>query len=199
MEAHDALAPWESFYVIVGSSGAALTGLQFVVMALINDVGVRTGSKEVSAFGTPNVVHFCTVLLMSAILSAPWPSVHAVSVIMGILGVAGLAYAGIIWRRTGSTTQYKPVVEDWIWHVVLPLLAHTAITIGALFTLISSPYYTMFDFGAASLILLFVGIHNAWDTVMYIAFEYRSADARETSAPALPQAEPVAPQQASSQ
>ena len=29
------LKEWESFYVIVGSSGAALTGLQFVVMALI--------------------------------------------------------------------------------------------------------------------------------------------------------------------
>ncbi|SRR6266851_5054040 len=29
------LAAWESFYVIVGSSGAALTGLQFVVIALI--------------------------------------------------------------------------------------------------------------------------------------------------------------------
>lgn len=29
------LVAWESFYVIVGSSGAALTGLQFVVIALI--------------------------------------------------------------------------------------------------------------------------------------------------------------------
>ena len=32
------LVPWESFYVIVGSSGAALTGLQFVVIALLADV-----------------------------------------------------------------------------------------------------------------------------------------------------------------
>jgi len=29
------IVAWESFYVIVGSSGAALTGLQFVVMALV--------------------------------------------------------------------------------------------------------------------------------------------------------------------
>ena len=33
-----ALAGWESFYVIVGSSGAALIGLQFVVIVLITEV-----------------------------------------------------------------------------------------------------------------------------------------------------------------
>jgi len=172
MEAHDALGPWESFYVIVGSSAAALTGLQFVVMALINDVGTRTGSREVEAFGTPNVVHFCSVLLFSAILSAPWPSMRAVSITMGVFAVLGLIYAGIVWRRAGSTTVYKPVLEDWIWHVALPLLAHASIVVGAFFTLVRSPYVTMFVFGAASLVLLFVGIHNAWDTVTYIAFEY---------------------------
>jgi hypothetical protein len=32
------LAEWESFYVIVGSSSAALTGLQFVVIALVADL-----------------------------------------------------------------------------------------------------------------------------------------------------------------
>ena len=31
------IAAWESFYVIVGSSGAALTGLQFVVIALTTE------------------------------------------------------------------------------------------------------------------------------------------------------------------
>jgi hypothetical protein len=29
------LSAWESFYIIVGSSAGALTGLQFVVMALV--------------------------------------------------------------------------------------------------------------------------------------------------------------------
>ncbi len=34
------LHPWERFYVIVGSSAAALTGLQFVVIAtLVRDIG----------------------------------------------------------------------------------------------------------------------------------------------------------------
>ena len=62
------LAPWESFYVIVGSSAGALTGLQFVVLALIADaeaaVAVSSNMLEIRAFGTPTVVHFCAVLFI---------------------------------------------------------------------------------------------------------------------------------------
>ena len=54
-EAHTFLVPWESFYVIVGSSGAALTGLQFVVVALITESTRRSTSRELAAFGTPTV------------------------------------------------------------------------------------------------------------------------------------------------
>lgn len=36
-----AFTGWENFSVIVGSSGAALTGLQFVVIALTVDVNRR--------------------------------------------------------------------------------------------------------------------------------------------------------------
>jgi hypothetical protein len=44
-EARSPLVAWESFYVIVGSSGAALTGLQFVVIALIAEVRKRSTAQ----------------------------------------------------------------------------------------------------------------------------------------------------------
>src|SRR2546422_10073706 len=67
------LKAWESFYVIVGSAAGALTGLQFVVMTLIAEAGAAPGRKEsISAFGSPNVVHFCAGLLVASILSVPW-------------------------------------------------------------------------------------------------------------------------------
>src|SRR5437016_11493373 len=93
--ARSPLAAWESFYVIVGSSGAALTGLQFVVIAIIADSRRRSSLTEVSAFGTPNVVHFCAVLLLSAIVSAPWPGLGGVAFTLGGCGIAGVAY-GIV-------------------------------------------------------------------------------------------------------
>jgi hypothetical protein len=40
------LAGWDNFYVILGSSGAALTGLQFVVVALSAD---RRSAKDAAA------------------------------------------------------------------------------------------------------------------------------------------------------
>jgi len=196
MPPHDALSPWESFYVIVGSSAAALTGLQFVVMALIADTTARAGTHEIGAFATPNVVHFCAVLLFSSILSAPWPSLQAVAIAMGVVGFLGVGYAGVVWRRTTRTKIYKAVLEDWIWHVILPFVAHVTVVIAAFFTLSSSPYYTMFAFGGASLLLLFVGIHNAWDTTTYITTVYReevAARATVDTVPPPPAASPAVP------
>src|SRR3989442_3131579 len=79
---------WENFYVIIGSSAAALTGLQFVVVVL--GAEARSLGPEVGAFGTPTVVHFCAVLLMSAILSVPWRAVSHAGLSLAAVGVAGI-------------------------------------------------------------------------------------------------------------
>jgi hypothetical protein len=168
--AHTYLAAWESFYVIVGSSGAALTGLQFVVIALIAESEQRTVIGQVNAFGTPNVVHFCAALLVSAILSAPWHRLASAGLAVGLCGAAGVFYAGVVIRRARRQTGYQAVLEDWIWHAVLPLLAYATLLVSA-FTLHFNPDRSLFLIGAATVLLVFVGIHNAWDTVTYIAVQ----------------------------
>ena len=162
------LREWETFFFIVGSSAAALTGLQFVVIALIADSPGRGSLNEVNAFGTPTVVHFSAVLLGSATLSAPWHQLGGAAVVLGIFGIAGLVYSLIVVRRARRTTGYKPVLEDWIWHVVLPIAAYTVATVSA-FTLPYRPEPSLFAIAATALLLLFIGIHNSWDTVTYIA------------------------------
>src|SRR5258705_8214506 len=92
-------AGWESFYVIVGSSGAALTGLQFVVIALMVDVRRHGTLREIEAFATPTIVHFCAVLLVSAILSAPWSSPGGAMLLLGTSGAAGGAYVLVVSGR----------------------------------------------------------------------------------------------------
>ena len=70
---HDSiLASWESFYVIVGSSAAALTGLMFVVITIAIERKSGEAGQAIDAFGTPTVVHFIAAFLVSAIMSAPW-------------------------------------------------------------------------------------------------------------------------------
>ena len=162
------LVAWESFYVIVGSSGAALTGLQFVVMALVADSQKPATSREIDAFGTPTIVHFCAVLLISAILSAPWQGLSSVRLVLSTCALVGVIYGIIIVRRAGSQMGYKPVWEDWLWHAILPLTAYTLLLVSSLL-IRSYPQRTLFGIATVTLLLLFVGIHNAWDTVTYVA------------------------------
>ena len=159
-------AAWENFYVIVGSSAAALTGLQFVVVVL--GAEARSIGPEVGAFGTPTVVHFCAALLISAIVSVPWRAVANAALALGVVGVAGIVYMAVVIRRARRQTRYVPVLEDWLWHCTFPLLCYVALLGGAL-VLQRDPPRTLLVVGATALFLLFIGIHNAWDAVTYIA------------------------------
>ena len=163
-------ASWENFYVIVGSSAAALTGLQFVVIALIAESRAKSTHREIAAFGTPTIVHFCAVLLMSAILSAPWQVLSSAAFALGSCGAAGVVYALIVVMRTRRQTGYKPVLEDWLWHAVFPFIAYAALLVAAVI-LPRVPATALFVVGATALLLLFIGIHNAWDAVTHIAVE----------------------------
>ena len=176
--APSALRAWESFYVIVGSSAGALTGLQFVVLTLITEGGTIRGSgATLAAFGSPNVVHFCAALLISAVLSAPWANLATPGIAMALCGVAGFIYSIVVLRRAMGQSEYKPVLEDWIWHAALPILAYAALIHSGVALQREQPD-TLYIVGAAALLLVFIGIHNAWDTVTYVMFD-RAREQRE--------------------
>ena len=159
---------WESFYVIVGSSAGALTGLQFVVIVLGAEMNVLGGVPATRAFGTPTVVHFCASLLVSATLSAPWRSLVGPALVLGSCGAAGIIYALVVIRRARHQNDYQPVFEDWLWHGGLPVMAYAGF-LAAAALLPRNPETGLFVVGAGALLLLFVGIHNAWDAVTHLA------------------------------
>lgn len=167
---------WESFYVIVGSSAGALTGLQFVVMALIADQPRRTSEDMIGAFGTPTIVHFCVVLVLSAILSAPWPTLTGPSWLLSVAGAVGLVYGIVITARTGRTEGYKPVLEDWVFHSILPMISYTLLFLSGIL-LMSRTTLALFMAATMTIVLLLTGIHNAWDTVTYIVVTLPKKDA----------------------
>lgn len=163
------LVAWGTFYVIVGSSAAALTGLQFVVMTLIAQIRPGTSRGEsISAFGTPTVVHFSAALLVAALLSVPWATLQQAGLAVAGCGALGVVYSGIVMRRALRQNEYQPVFEDWLWHNILPLLAYAALFLAGAALNKNSPN-ALFVIGAAALLLVFIGIHNAWDTVAYLA------------------------------
>jgi hypothetical protein len=160
------LAKWDSFYVIVGSSAGALIGLQFVVLTLIADRPHTASPEAAAAFGSPTVVHFAAALFLSAMLHAPWPTITIPAVIWGSLGFIGIVYTGIICRRMLNQSAYKPQFEDWMFHIVLPLIAYATLAASS-FTATTRTRESLFGVGAAALMLLFDGIHNSWDNVSY--------------------------------
>jgi len=164
------LSSWQNFYVIIGSAAAALTGLMFVVITLIAGVRQRVPSEVVGAFSTPTVVHFCLALLVAAILSAPWQALWPASLLLGLSGLGGMMYIVIVVRRARHQTDYQPVLEDWLWHTVFPLVSYTALVVAAI-VLPGNPALALFIIGAVMVLLLFIGIHNAWDAVIYVAVD----------------------------
>jgi len=174
-----ALAAWQSFYVIVGSSGAALIGVQFVVITLVATLRRRTTAATIGVYATPTVVHLGGALIVSALMSAPWRSLALSSVALAMCGLGGLGYATIVMRRARHETAYKPVWEDWIWHAVLPFSAYAAVAAGALL-LRTATHTALFVIGAATLGVPLIGIHNAWDAVTH--FVATGSDGNATGA-----------------
>ena len=166
------LATWQNFYVIIGSAAATLTGLLFVVITLIAQVRVRASSPSdgIAVFSTPNVFHFGAALLVAAILSAPWQALWNAALLLGLSGLGGMIYVVIVLRRARRQRDYQPVLEDWLWHTVFPLVSYTGLLVAAI-VLPGHPAPALFVIAAGTVLLLFIGIHNAWDNVIYIAIE----------------------------
>lgn len=173
------LAAWDSFYVIIGSAAGALIGLQFVVMTLLAE-RPRLEEEAGSAFATPTIVHFGAVLLLAALIRAPWHGLFYPALLWGAMGVGGVIYTLLIIRHIFRQPAYEPVFEDWLCHVILPLLAYAILAISS-FTAPRHERPALFAVGAGSLILLFNAIHNAWDTTTYHVFTQSKANAAAES------------------
>jgi len=91
---------------------------------------------ELSAFGTPTIVHFCAVLLISAIVSVPWHAVSSAGLALGASGLAGIIYMlVVIGRARGQSAGqkgYKPVLEDWLWHTAFPFIAYVTLLVASI-------------------------------------------------------------------
>jgi len=166
--AHSVLSLWETFFFLVGSSGAALTGLMFVVISLAADSSQARTADTVNAFASPNVIHFVAVFFLSAVLTAPWQQLRNPAHVVGAGAIAGIVYVLIVLRRMlRQQAAYKPVLEDWVFHLVLPMTAYALLFVGAA-GLSHDQSWALFLIGVVLFLLLSIGIHNAWDTVTYL-------------------------------
>jgi len=156
------MAGWDNFYVITGSSAGGLTGLTFVVIALAADTK-RINPRGLGIYITPTIVHFGVVLALAAYLSMPHQVRWSLSLGFGVAGMFGAMYVGFIAANIGRISiTYIPVIEDWLWNVVLPAVVYGTF-LAIAFLIWSRLTECLYAAAAASLLLMFIGIHNAWD------------------------------------
>ena len=69
--------------------------------------------------------------------------------------------------RFGKEMHYKPVLEDYIWHIALPSVAYVALFASGI-----AAYWhevqALYIVALTALLLLLIGIHNACDAAVYI-------------------------------
>ena len=192
------LTAWANFYVIAGTAAATLTGLMFVVLTLIVGTVGRGARAGLGVYSTPTVVHFAATLALTILLSAPWPALWQAGLALGLIGLIGLLYSGVVTRRSVAAARqgaYRPVLEDWLCHSILPPVGYAAVIVAALI-LPNYPTPALFDIGATIILFLILGIHNAWDIVTFVTIEQLSTGAATESPPAtapMPGPSPATP------
>lgn len=162
------LGSWRDFYVFAGTAAATLLGLMFVVASLSQRiVSTDEGSTASRAFSAPVITFFVTAIVVSMVMLVPRPSPKALAVLLAIIGLGGFLYminsgAHKQWRERGLG------LDDLAWYVALPFLAYAVVAAAAV-EVWSAARYGFYLSAAAMLLLLLIGIRNAWDIVTFIA------------------------------
>ncbi len=158
---------WDNFFIMTGTAGATLTGLLFVVITLCIRLSTTRAAYGVHAFVTPTLVHFGGVLFQSLALLVPWPSAWPLGIILGLTGLAGLAYVIVVVRMLRRLDFVSLDLRDWIAYAGAPALANASLIAGAA-GLIAGDSFAPYAVTGAITLLLFVGIHDAWDLTLWI-------------------------------
>ena len=166
------LETWHEFYLLIGTAGLTLTGLLFVIVSF----GARTVADQaetgVPAFISPNAVFFTAVLVVSAVFLVPEIPRAAVGWFLCLGSFASLAYL-VSTRAHRRWSENNLGRLDWIWYIALPVLSYLLLLasgVGLLRQVESS-----MDGAAFSVVLLLVvGIRNAWDLALWLAARERA-------------------------
>jgi hypothetical protein len=168
------LEPWHDFFTLVGASAATLVGLMFVAASV--GTGLFSEEKEIGlrTFLSPTVVAFSVVLAACVVGVLPAPNSSVPAALVGGIGLLGLIYSALIWRRMVRNGFVSKIdLEDRIWYAVAPALAYVDLTVaGAAFAIPSEAAAALLAAGIC--LLLLAGVRNAWDMTTWAVLRRRN-------------------------
>ena len=162
------LMQWHNFYALIGGASATLVALIFVAASIGAEVFTRKAQVGIRSFLSPTVVHFTAILVICLLASMPTATWVLLGALLGCVGAVGLAYSGWVWRRMmkhGIVASIDTV--DRLWYALLPIPAYLLV-IGAGVGLWERCGQSLDILAAALIVLLLIGIRNAWDMTVWI-------------------------------
>ena len=173
-----ALHDWHEFYVLLGTSSAALVALLFVAISI--GVGFFTHRNQAGTrtFTSPVVVHFSGILLISAIAVAP---VHGPLTLIALLatGVVGAAISAFTTFHVFDFLGDGFVEEiDKFAYGFFPLAAYVGIVAAGVLLAMRWEWAPEL-LAACVLIQLMVNIRNAWDLMLSVVRRQSGIDKRK--------------------
>jgi hypothetical protein len=171
---HDAfnetLRSWHNFYFMTGGASAGLLGLTFVALSLGMNLITETSRTEFTAFVTPSVYYFVSVLLICAIMLAPAHEPPTLGLILGVGAVIGLILIAHPVRLLirGAVTQGDFNVADWLGQIIGPVLGYGLVLLAAAGFGFMQASLAFSVLRSAAIVLLLCAISNTWSLVIWI-------------------------------
>jgi len=159
---------WDSYYLLIGTVAGALIGLLFVVATLNAGREVTEVTRGTKTYLSPTVFHFAMVVVVSALATAPGLPARYVGLLLSACAIAGLVYSTWVCVRLRSGNMAGQHWSDF-WYFGL---APTAIYLGlgaTSGTAWAAPSALPYGTSVLLLLLMLVGIRNAWDLVTWLA------------------------------
>ena len=165
---------WHEFYFMMGSAGAGLIGLLFVVVTLTSGFERQAITLGMKIYISPTALHFAAVLSISAVAMAPGLPPRATAVIFAVVAIVGLAHAvrsclGIRAREFGTE---KPHWSDFWMYGGVPAAIYLGI-LAASASVWAQAEWAAHAMAGLVLALLLIGIRNSWDLVTDITRRQR--------------------------
>ena len=178
------LHDWHDFYLLVGTASATLVGLMFVAVSIGATIFNDDHSPGMTAFITPTVVHFASVLFTCLLITIPTQSWRTLGSLLGAGGLAGSIYCGKLVIQMIIRHRFNVDVIDRLFYALLPLLGYLLALISATLLLMQSTASANL-IAAAVLTLLFAAIRNAWDMMVWIVIKTPSGGAPPSLPPSV--------------
>lgn len=172
------LQQWQNFYMLLGGASATLVGLMFIAISLGSGRWTPQDrpllNASFSAFMSPTFIHFVYVLVTAVVVLVPTLSETVLGGLLLLTGIGSLGHIARHLRFLIDRYRARRIDRsDLVWYSLMPSITYI-LYLGAGVGLLRAglrgtrPVHALDALAVASVLLLVIGVRNAWDLVVFL-------------------------------